>query len=353
MEKLRIGFVGVGGMGQSAHLVNYAAHPDCQVVAIAELRPQLGQKVAARWGIPKVYSGHQELLEKEDLDGIVAVQQFGEHAALVPQLLGKGVAVLTEKPLADSVESGQTILSAVKTSGTPLYLGYHKRSDPSSEQALRQITEWRASGEVGKFRYIRISMPPGDWVAEGFWQLQRTDETYQVDFGMSTPYGRFVNYYIHQVNLLRYFFGEDYRVIGADPTGVTMTVLSDRGVCGTLEMAAYQTTVDWQEELLIAFERGWIKVELPAPLAINRPGRITIFKDPGFKDAGGTTTPATTTELTLPWIHAMRNQANHFLQAIRGEVHPLCSASDGLKDLIVARDYIAMLDDSQRGLAAR
>ena len=44
-KKPRIGFVGVGNMGQAAHLRNYATLPDCEVAALAELRPKLGQAV--------------------------------------------------------------------------------------------------------------------------------------------------------------------------------------------------------------------------------------------------------------------------------------------------------------------
>jgi hypothetical protein len=29
------------------------------------------------------------------------------------------------------------------------------------------------------------------------------------------------------------------------------------------------------------FEQGYVKLDLPAPLAMNRPGRVEIFKDPG------------------------------------------------------------------------
>ena len=36
MTKVKIGFVGVGGMGQCAHLKNYVTLPDCEVVAIAD-----------------------------------------------------------------------------------------------------------------------------------------------------------------------------------------------------------------------------------------------------------------------------------------------------------------------------
>ena len=63
MDKLRIGFVGVGFMGQKAHLANYAVLDDCEVVAIAEPRRQLAEKVARRYGVEKVYKNHLELLE--------------------------------------------------------------------------------------------------------------------------------------------------------------------------------------------------------------------------------------------------------------------------------------------------
>ena len=71
MDKVRIGFVGVGGMGQCAHLRNYATLPDCEVAAIAELRPELARKVAVRYGVPRVYPDHHAMLDAEALDAVV------------------------------------------------------------------------------------------------------------------------------------------------------------------------------------------------------------------------------------------------------------------------------------------
>lgn len=51
MDKVRVGFVGVGYMGQKAHLSNYAVLDDCEVVAIAEPSLQLAEKVARRYGV--------------------------------------------------------------------------------------------------------------------------------------------------------------------------------------------------------------------------------------------------------------------------------------------------------------
>src|SRR3954468_19821036 len=85
MSKVRLAFVGVGAMGQCAHLRNYVINPDCEVVAIAEIRPKLAAAVARRYDVPRVYSTHKELLAAEKIDGIVAIQQYSHHGTLLPE----------------------------------------------------------------------------------------------------------------------------------------------------------------------------------------------------------------------------------------------------------------------------
>jgi predicted dehydrogenase len=298
--------------------------------------------VAERYGVAKVYDGVEAMLKAEKLDGIVAIQQFGMHVELVPKLLTAKVPVLTEKPLAESLASGRTILAAVKAASAPLYLAYHKRSDPATSRALAQMAEWSRTGAVGKMRYLRAVMPPGDWIANGFAHLLRTDEGYQSKPGMGTRTGDFVNYYIHQVNLIRLLLGGDYHPIAADPAGVLLVGRGENGVTINLEMATHVTTTDWQEEYLITYERGWIRLELPAPMAINRPGRVTVFADAGNGAEPTTTVPS------LPFVHAMQRQAENFVAACRGEKTVLCGAEDAYQDLQVAEEYLALLEASEK-----
>lgn len=347
MTKVKIGFVGVGGMGQCAHLKNYVTLSDCEVVAIAEVRQSLGQKVAARYGVAHVYPSHVEMLAAEKLDGIVASQPFSRHGVIVPELLKAGVPVFTEKPLAASLEAGERILNTLKASSTWYMVGYHKRSDPATAYAKTEIDRLKVSGELGRLTYVRILMPAGDWVANGFNDLITEEGAYPVlewdppASDMDKPtfdrYTAFVNYYIHQVNLMRYLLGEPYRVTFADPSGVLLAGQSDSGAACTIEMTPYRTTVDWQESALVCFEKGYIKLELPAPLASNRPGRVEIFRDPGEGAAPQTVIPQ------LPWVHAMRQQAMNFVAAIRGEIKPPCEAAEALEDLKIAREYIRLL----------
>ncbi|HLK13325.1 MAG TPA: Gfo/Idh/MocA family oxidoreductase [Fimbriimonadaceae bacterium] len=350
-SKVRLGFVGVGNMGQCAHLRNYGAIPDCEVVALAEPKPELARKVAARYGVRKTYVDADSLIEAEAPDALVAIQPFDRHGSIVKPLYRHGLPILTEKPLASSLETGAATLQALRAGGSWHMVGYHKRCDPATVAAKAEIDRLKGSGELGRMRYVRITMPEGDWIAGGFNDLIRSDEPAPpvppdpAEPGMDAPtfdrYVAFVNYYIHQVNLLRHLLGEPYEVVHADPGGILLTVRSESGVTGAIEMCPYRTTVDWHECALVGFERGFVRLELPAPLATNRPGRVEFFRDPGGK-------PAETVSPTLPWVHAMRAQAEAFVAAVRGERNPPCEAAEALEDLRIARDYIRLLDTQTR-----
>ena len=346
MSKVRIGFVGVGSMGQCAHLRNYVTVGECEVVAIAELRPKLGGLVAQRYGIGRVYPDHRQMLDREKLDGLVVSQHFQLHSTLLPELFEADIPVFTEKPLAGHIAGGQRILDALASHDTWHMVGYHKRSDPATRYAVAQIDELKKSGELGGLQYVRITMPAGDWIAGGFADLITTDEAMpaleteapasDMDAETFGHYVEFVNYYIHQVNLMRHLLGEPYRVTHADPSGVLLTIESAGGVPGVIEMSPYTTSIDWQESALIAFEHGCVRLDLPAPLAAHRPGAVEVFKDPG----GGV--GPTTVRPTLPWVHAMKQQAINFVAAIRGGCAPPCDAAEAMEDLKVARDYIRL-----------
>ncbi|MBB6732939.1 Gfo/Idh/MocA family protein [Cohnella zeiphila] len=343
-SKLRIGFVGVGGMGQMAHLSNYAVLTDqCEVVAIAEPRPRMARLVAGRYGVPEVYANHQQLLERAKVDAIVAPQQFRNHVNLIPDILRAGVPVLTEKPLCLTADAGRELVRIGKEKGVLHMVGYHKRSDPAMEYAKRTVDAWKASGDFGKLRYVRVTMPPGDWVS-GADRPLATDEPYpplswepgpsSYSDEQTRALEEFVNYYIHQVNAIRFFLGENYRLTFADRQGNLLVGESESGVAVTLEMAPYQTSREWHECILVSFEQGFVRVDLPAPLARQRAGQVTVMRDNAHVHEPGTFIPS------MPNESAMRRQAVNFLAAVRGERAAPCAAEEALEDLILAESYM-------------
>ena len=347
MDTVRIGFVGVGSMGQMAHLRNYLTIPGCTVAAIAEIRPETARLVATRCGIPAVYPHYSEMLANERLDGVVASQPFAQHAALLPEIYPRVRHVLTEKPLCIDAAVGDRLAAAAAAAGCIHMVGYHKRSDPATIWAKARIAELVASGRLGRMTYVRILMPAGDWVAAGMTGLLKAGDQVSegkpaveprptdLDEAAYKKYVDFVNYYIHQVNLMRHLIGGPYQVTYAEKSGVLLAVESTAGIPGTIEMTPYRTTIDWQEEALVCFEKGWVRLTLPAPLTVNRAGTVEVYSDP---DGGA----PERIQPTLPWVHAMRQQAINFVAVCRGEIAPPCAAAEAVEDLRMARDYIRL-----------
>jgi predicted dehydrogenase len=343
-SKKRIGFIGVGSMGQCAHLANYITNPECEVVALTEVREELAELVGTRYGIPHVYADYKKMIESENLDGIVASMHYSLHGSLLLDLYSYKIPILTEKPISNSVEMAEKMVAAHEKTGTPHYIAYHKRSDVATMFLHQKIQAYRKSDEWGAVKYIRILMPAGDWIAEGFASLLSTTEQLpdlkpdplpqDMDPDQQKQYDEFVNYYIHQVNLMGHLLGESYSVSYADPSGILMAIQSKSGIPGTIEMSPYRTTVDWNEQVLVAFEKGYFELQLSAPLAKNRPGKIVEYSDPGEGVLPMQIIPQ------LPWIDAMRNQASNFIRALCGEPTSLCEPIEALENLKIARDYI-------------
>ncbi|MEX0653873.1 MAG: Gfo/Idh/MocA family oxidoreductase [Phycisphaeraceae bacterium] len=347
MKPVRIGFVGAGTMGQGAHLRNYATLPECEVVALAEIRPKLARRVATKYGITRLYESHEQMLTNESLDGLVASQPFARHGQILPDLLRAGLPVFAEKPLAGNIDVARQIVDAAHRYNTFVMVGYHKRCDPATVWAKQQIEALKESRTVGAMRYVRITMPKGDWVRNGFFDLIQSDEPVcqlpddppaaDMDEQAWAHYLAFINFYIHQINLLRHLLAESYQLVFVDEADTLLVGRSQSGVTCTLEMSPYSSARAWEESILVAFEHGYVKLELPAPMALNTPGRAELYRDQADDNGqSGRFIP------TLPWEHAMREQARRFLAAVRGEAPPPCDQDEALEDLHVARAYMQL-----------
>ena len=343
--KVRIGFVGAGFMGQLAHIRSYALlREECELVALAEPRQRTAQLVAERYGISHVYRDHRELLESEQLDGIVAAQRYTHHAALLPELYPRVRHLFTEKPLALSAETGDRLAALARENACVHMLGYQRRSDPATVEAKRTIDAWKASSELGRLRYLRMCFTDGDWTGNAHGLIDVGEEP--PPFPAEEPPPEFaadedalwalstgVDELVHPLNLLRHFVGEPYRLVFAHVTGRLYAFESESGVPMTIEVSPYRLSVGYDEELLVAFEHGYVRL-WPAPsLAVNRAGRIEVYTD-----AGEGLPQRVAPEVT--WIDPQQAQAANFLRVCRGEAPPPTDAAEAAVDLHLVADIV-------------
>ena len=357
MSAVYLLFHGAGFMGQCAHIRNYALLSDqCRLLAVSDAIPGKAALVADRYNIPFRYESGEEMLARHtgEADAIVAIGPFDLYGSFLPQIIATGKPFLIENPLSNSIATGKKLIDAIRKSGSRCMVAYHKRSDPATVWAGNEINRLRKTGELGALRYVKAIMPPGDWLAmggRGYLNVEGNPAP-RVQYRSDPPepsysqedaerFSWFVNYYIHQVNLLRYILGEEYTFNYVDPSNVLLVGRSVSGVTCSLEMETFRTTRDWQESIAACFEHGWIRVELPAPLVINRSGNVTVFRDPG-----NGVTPTLESPQLEP-THAMLGQAINFLKFVRNEAPAPCDADEALLDLYAAAKYLELFKQAE------
>src|SRR5688572_21577132 len=117
MKTIRLGYVGAGYLAQRVHLPNLASLEGVELAALAEVRPLVGERVRARFGIPKLYADHLAMAADPSLDGICLSGHFAGQGEIARELLAAGRSVFMEKPMAVSVAQAERILEAERQGG--------------------------------------------------------------------------------------------------------------------------------------------------------------------------------------------------------------------------------------------
>lgn len=135
MEKLRVGFVGAGGI-MGVHAPILKRHPDVELAGVADVYEPAAQAFAQKYELPFQTQSFHDLIER--VDAVVVAIPTHLHSQAAAEFLRAGKAVFCEKPLARTMEQAESILSAGRESGAPLQVGFVRRFDD----------EWLAWGDA-------------------------------------------------------------------------------------------------------------------------------------------------------------------------------------------------------------
>jgi myo-inositol 2-dehydrogenase / D-chiro-inositol 1-dehydrogenase len=122
----RIGFVGAGAV-VDLHLAVLAERTDVSIAAVCDVDERRAKAVAERAGA-RAYSDWSDMLAAEQLDALFVCVPPKLHAPVASAALERGLPTYLEKPLARSLEDGETIVDAWRGSGTVCTVGYQWRS---------------------------------------------------------------------------------------------------------------------------------------------------------------------------------------------------------------------------------
>ncbi|MEA2513323.1 MAG: myo-inositol 2-dehydrogenase / D-chiro-inositol 1-dehydrogenase [Thermomicrobiales bacterium] len=152
MRPLRVGVIGAGTIALSAHLPAIARLKGrVELVAIADVRAEVAERAAARYGAEAAYGDYRQLLDRTDIDLVDICTPEFLHAEQTIAAAAAGKHVLCEKPMAATVAEADAMLDACRRAGVRLMIAHSRRFTPRYQRIRTAIDR----GDVGEVRFVR------------------------------------------------------------------------------------------------------------------------------------------------------------------------------------------------------
>lgn len=219
----RILLAGTGLIG-ARHLAHIEAHPDLTLAGIVDPDPARRAHPTAR--------GFASFAEVDvPVDGVLIATPTGSHAPLTIDAVKRGWHVLVEKPVADTLENADAMIAAADAAGVKILVGHHRRHHPRVAKLHQIVT----SGRIG--RPVAASL---------LWLMGKPDDYFDVAWRAGIDGAPIKQNLIHDVDTLRWLFGEVMDVVGlasnavrgaARPESGGAVLRFDSGVTATLTYA--------------------------------------------------------------------------------------------------------------------
>ncbi|MDO8683669.1 MAG: Gfo/Idh/MocA family oxidoreductase [Armatimonadota bacterium] len=193
MQKVAV--VGAGGMG-NVHCAAYTDMPNVELVAVMDIRTEAAEATSKLHGC-KPFTDFDEMLSAVNPDVIDVCTPTPWHKEYVLRAADAKKHIVTEKPMARTVEDCYEMMEAAKRAGVKFMVAHVLRFFPEFATAKAQID----AGAVGKPAVVRTSRGGGypfgsnDWFGNFEWSG-----------------GAVLDLIIHDFDWLRWTFGEVERI---------------------------------------------------------------------------------------------------------------------------------------------
>lgn len=202
---LNVAVVGCGDVSE-VHFAAILDATDVRLVAVCDRDDARRQSASERFEVPG-YASVDELLNSHSIDVLHVCTPHSEHVSVAEAALDRGVHVLLEKPLAESVPAGDRLVAAATASSATLGVCFQNRYNPTSialKAALDDSDYGRPLGARAQVMWTRTA----DYYRARPWR-----GTWAGSGG-----GVLMNQSIHTIDLVQWLLGDVTSVHGDTST---------------------------------------------------------------------------------------------------------------------------------------
>jgi len=194
---MRYALIGCGRI--SPNHIEAAKNNHLEFVAMCDIVPEFMRDKSEKFHLETVhqYTDYRELLKKEKPELVAIATESGKHAAIALDCIHAGCHVIIEKPIALSISDADAIIEAGKEAGVVVCANHQNRFN-KSVQYMRKALE---AGRFGKLSHgaAHIRWNRG----KSYYDQAPWRGTWAQDGGC------LMNQCIHNIDLLRWFMGDD------------------------------------------------------------------------------------------------------------------------------------------------
>lgn len=194
MKKLRSAIIGCGNI----HLFHADAikdHPQAELAAVVDIDPDRARKTAERFTC-EAYSDYRQVLNRNDIDVIHLCTPHYLHAPMAIEAMQQGKHVLTEKPMAITVEEAERMNAVSRETGKVIGVCFQNRYNPTSVH-IRELLDSGKAGQVKGGRAFVTWNRDAAYYRSGAWRGKWSTE----------GGGVIINQAIHTLDLMQWFLG--------------------------------------------------------------------------------------------------------------------------------------------------
>ncbi len=327
-SRMPVAVIGAGAIGRM-HIERMLRHPDVSVAAIADPTPA-ARALAESLGLP-CFADHRELLDKSPARAAIVATPNHTHADVGIDCVSRGLPVLMEKPVADTVENAQRLCDAAAAAGVPIMVGHQRRHNPIIQRARALVAE----GVLG--RPVSVS---------GMATWLKPDSYFDLAWRREKGGGPVLINLIHDLDLLRFLVGEIESVQAVTANAVRGFEVEDtaavllrfaNGALGTLAVSDAAVT-PWNWDLAAGEAPHYAQVSVDTHFLSGTEGSLTLPRLNVWRFDGrrGWHEPLTHTQVMLHRQDPYIEQLRHVRAVAEGREQPLCSGVDGLRTLKAA-----------------
>lgn len=153
MQPVKVGIIGVGGMGKS-HVNVLTGLEEADLVAVSDVNEETVNTVAQETGA-KPYTNYEDLIVNGGVESVVIATPHYFHPPIAEFAAAHGKHVLTEKPIAVTVKAGAHMVQACKENNVMLGVMFQLRLNAVRAKMHSLIAE----GAIGNIMHITMEVP--------------------------------------------------------------------------------------------------------------------------------------------------------------------------------------------------